>query len=276
MIFYNKKKAYKYFKDKVILITGASSGFGNALALELSDFNTKIFLAARREKELINLESFINKNSSSQAIACRTDITKEDEVIGLFKKVEDKYGRLDVTVISAGVIDYELVQDYNLNLDKQIMNINYHGSALCIRESLKMMLRQNKGHIFVMNSLTGLISPPYMSSYNASKHALTAFIDTAKAEFIDNRNIIFTSLHPGDFDSTELDVGKDTPNWAFDKYRWIELKKVVKIAIYVMYKKRNFYIFPGYYALLYRILKGIFPGLIIWLCSKSIKKDNKR
>lgn len=275
MVFYNKKKAYKYFNGKVILITGASSGFGKSLALDLSDFNTKIFLAARRKKELMNLENFINKNSVSQAIACMIDITKEDEVIRLFKKIEDKYGRLDIMVISAGVIDYQLVQDYNLDLDKQIMNVNYHGSALCIRESLRIMLFQNRGHIFVMNSLAGLISPPYMSSYNASKYALTSFIETAKAELIGNRNITFTSFHPGDFDSTELGIGKNNPSWAFDKYRWVELKKVVKVAIYVMYKKRNFYIFPGYYALLYRILKGVFPSLIIWLCSKSIKKDKK-
>jgi short-subunit dehydrogenase len=110
-----------------------------------------------------------------------------------------------------------------------------------------------------------------MASYNASKHALTALINTARAEYID-KNIFFSSFHPGDFDSTELDVGKINPNWAFNKYRWTKLSKVVNAALYVIARRKKVYIFPRYYGFIYRLLTFLWPNLIVLLCSKSIKK----
>lgn len=268
------KKFKVYFNRKVIVITGASSGLGEALALALGEMGAKIFLAARREKKLIQVAQNINNTGKGQAIVYKCDVTDESVVINMFNEVKNQFGHLDILICNAGIIDYIRVQDYNLQVDRNIMNTNYHGAALCIREAVKVMLLQGYGQIFVTNSVAGLVSPPYSSSYNASKHALNAFVATAKAE-LRSKNIYFTSFHPGDFAPSEIDKGKIPPIWSLDKYRWGKLSDVVQAALNAMQKRKRVYVFPRFYYYLYRLLQGLWPGLIIWLCSISAKEERK-
>jgi len=271
---YRQKKIEEYFRGKVVVITGASSGFGEALALALGKLGAKILLTARREEKLIRVAHLINTGDVGQAVVCKCDVTDENEVLNMFNEVKKNFGKLDIFICNAGIIDYARIQDLDLAVDRKIMNTNYHGATLCIREAVKIMLGQGYGHIFINNSVAGFVSPPYSSSYNASKYALKAFVDSAKAELV-NKNIFFTSFHPGDFDSTELDKGKNVPNWSFNKYRWSKLSDIVQAAMYAIQKRKGIYVFPRIYFYLYRFLQGVWPGLIIWVCSMSIKKDKK-
>jgi len=266
------KKIEEYFRGKVILITGASGGFGRELAITLGNLGTTLCLVARREEELVKVKQMIIEQNKGYAESYVADISKEADVVELFDKIQKKYHRLDILINNAGVTEYYPVWKFDHVSDKKIMGINYHGAALCIREALRIMLAQGQGQIFVTNSLAGLISPPFMVSYNASKHALTSLVNTARAE-TRGSGIFFTSFHPGDIAGTEIDVGKVTPHWAFNEYRWTKLEKVINAAILAIYKRKKISIYPHYYWLLYRLLNAIAPSLIYWLCERSVKKN---
>lgn len=182
------------FSNKIVWITGASSGIGKALAIELSHQNAKLILSSRKKDglELVKKEC---KNSNDVKIISLDleDYTnlqpKVDEAISCF-------GNVDVLVNNGGISQRSLVKDTQISVDKRLMDINYLGTVALSKAILPYFIKNQKGQFVVTTSIVGKIGTPLRSSYAASKHALHGFFDSLRAENHQN-NISVTLVCPG-------------------------------------------------------------------------------
>jgi short-subunit dehydrogenase len=180
--------------NKVIWITGASSGIGKALAIELSHQKATIILSSRNKTELELVKSECNKSSEVKIITLDLeDYTnlqpKVDEAIACF-------GRVDILVNNGGISQRSLVKDTQVSVDKRIMDINYLGTVALSKAILPHFIENKNGQFVVTTSIVGKIGTPLRSSYAASKHALHGFFDSLRAENHKN-NIAVTLVCPG-------------------------------------------------------------------------------
>ena len=182
------------FSNKIVWITGASSGIGKALAIELANQNAKIILSSRNSKELELVKQSCKKQENVKIIPLDLEDTssfknKVDEAIASF-------GNIDVLVNNGGISQRSLVKDTHISVDKRIMDINYLGTIALSKILLPHFIKNNKGHFVVTTSIVGKIGTPLRSSYAASKHALHGFFDSLRAEHFKD-NIAVTLICPG-------------------------------------------------------------------------------
>ncbi|MFH1641786.1 MAG: SDR family oxidoreductase [Nanoarchaeota archaeon] len=200
-------------KNKVVVITGASSGIGKAAAIEFAEKGAKVVLAARRLEKLQELHNFIstfNKN----CMPIRTDVTQEKDVINLFKETEKKFGRVDILINNVGK---GLKSKFHLiSCDEWISTIhtNLTNVFLCTKQASKMMMREKiKGHIITISSLAGLFNIPGYSGYCCTKHAVTSFKSSIKWE-LRQHGIKVSTIHPYKVDTEFFDAYNKKPNRA--------------------------------------------------------------
>ncbi|GAB5553331.1 MAG: SDR family NAD(P)-dependent oxidoreductase [Saprospiraceae bacterium] len=184
----------KAFKDKVIWITGASSGIGEALAYELSKAGAYLVLSSRKITELERVRSNCSVPDKTLVLPC--DVTDFDNTDTIAQKAIDFQGRIDLLINNAGISQRALAQETKLAVDQQIMNVNYFGNIAITKAILPHMIERQQGHIVVMSSVLGKMGVPYRSAYCASKHALQGFYDALRAE-IHKENIDVTTICPG-------------------------------------------------------------------------------
>tara|TARA_R110001583_G_scaffold35843_1_gene118722 strand:+ start:1527 stop:2321 length:795 start_codon:yes stop_codon:yes gene_type:complete len=182
------------FTNKVIWITGASSGIGKYLAIELSKQNVRLIISSRNEDKLIKVKDACNTPENVKIVTLDLeDYTnlqpKINEAITLF-------GIIDVLVNNAGISQRSLVKDTSITVDKRIMDINYLGTVALTKGLLPHFIEKNEGYFVVITSIVGKIGTPLRSSYSASKHALHGFFDSLRAEVFSN-NIKITLACPG-------------------------------------------------------------------------------
>lgn len=162
-------------KNKVVWITGASSGIGEALAVALSAAGARLILSARREHELQRVKD--RCASKENILILPMDITgfNEHSAINLF-------GHVDMLINNAGISQRSFVKDTQFDVYKKIMDINYFGAVSLTKALLPHFLSRKSGHYVVISSITGKFGTPYRSGYAASKHALHGFYDSLRAE----------------------------------------------------------------------------------------------
>jgi len=170
-----------FYKDKRILITGASSGIGYALAEELAKQQCRLILVSRNEEKLKQLEG-ICKKSGSQAVSLPFDLSNVDRIPDLAKQAQDIFDGLDILINNAGISQRAFTRETPLVVDRQIMEINYFSVVALTKAILPGMLKQGNGYIAVTSSISGKFGFPLRSAYAASKHALHGFFETLRAE----------------------------------------------------------------------------------------------
>lgn len=174
-------------KDKVIVVTGASSGIGKALAYEFGKKGAKIVLAARNLSTLNEIVTDLNK-LGIQALAVQTDVTIENECKNLIEKTIEKFGRIDVMINNAGISMRALFVDLQLDVMRRLMDTNYWGTVYCSKFAMPHLLKTG-GTLVGVISIGGFVGMPGRSGYAASKFAVRGFLDTVRVE---NRK---TGLH---------------------------------------------------------------------------------
>lgn len=166
-------------KNKVVVITGASSGIGKACAEKFARKGAKLALAARRIEKLTGLR----REKNMECLCIRADVSKEEDVKRLFNETEEKYGRIDVLVNNAGKGLRKEITEIEKEEWEDLFGVNMTGAFLCSREAVKIMQRLRiKGHIITVSSIVGKIGAPKYSAYSASKHAVTGFMKSIKME----------------------------------------------------------------------------------------------
>ncbi len=189
-------------KDKVAIVTGASSGIGYATALALSKAGAKVAVGARRTDKLAELENEITKNGG-QAFSQKLDVTKKSDCESFVKSVLEKWGGVDILVNNAGLMPLSFVKNLKVDEWDQMIDVNIRGVLYCIAAVIPHMLEKKSGHIVNISSVAGRIIFPSGSVYCATKHAVTALSEGLRQEFSTRKNIRVTCIEPGVV-STEL------------------------------------------------------------------------
>lgn len=183
------------FHEKVVIITGASSGIGKALALQLATQGAWLVLAARDVKRLQIVANECEANDAlAQVIA--TDVSVQEQCKNLIQQTIAVYGRIDVLINNAGLTmwaKFEDVEDFSIM--QKIMEVNYYGSVYCTHYALPH-LKKSKGLLVGVSSLTGKTGVPTRTLYAASKHAMAGFFDSLRIELTDT-GVGVTMIYPG-------------------------------------------------------------------------------
>ncbi|MBC2838144.1 SDR family NAD(P)-dependent oxidoreductase [Robiginitalea sp. SC105] len=187
------------FKDKVVWITGASSGIGASLALQLNELGATVIASARRAEKLEEL-----KEAAAHPLNFLTvplDITKGSSINKAVAEV-GKLDRLDLVIHNAGIAQKGLVTENNMDIDRRIMETNYFGTVALTKAIMPLYLKQGHGGFSVVSSFAGVMGIPGRSAYAASKHALHGFFESLEAENIGCR-LRVSYVVPG-FINTEI------------------------------------------------------------------------
>lgn len=183
------------FKNKVIWITGASSGIGEALAMAFAKEGAKLVLSSRRKEELERVKTACKLNDTN-CLILPFDLADTSQSKSLTEQVIKKFGVIDVLVNNGGVSQRSFAKDTPVEVDRKFMEINYFGSVAITKSVLPYMLKQKSGHIIVMSSISGKFGFYLRSAYSASKHALHGFFESLRME-VYNDNIGVTIVCPG-------------------------------------------------------------------------------
>ena len=205
-----------YFKNKTIWVTGASSGIGKSLALELSNYSVNLVLSARNKEALEAVKRACKY--PDKVIILQMDLENHSEIKKRVAEAVRCFGTIDILINNAGISQRSFVNQTNLEVDKRIMNINYLGTIAVTKALLPHFVEKKSGHFVVVTSIVGKIGTPLRSSYAASKHALHGFFDSLRAEHY-NDNIFVTLVCPG-FVKTQISLhaltGDGTPQNKMD------------------------------------------------------------
>lgn len=189
-------------KDKVAIITGASSGIGYATALTLSKAGAKVAIGARRTDKLQELEKKITQNGG-EAFSQKLDVTKKSDCNSFVDAIIKKWGGVDILVNNAGLMPLSFVKNLKIDEWDQMIDVNIKGVLYCTAAVIPHMHSKKSGHIINISSVAGRIVFPSGSVYCATKHAITAFSEGLRQEFSTRSNIRVTCIEPGVV-STEL------------------------------------------------------------------------
>ena len=183
------------FSQQVIWITGASSGIGEALALELGRQGAKLILSARREDELQRVAHQTGL-LPADVLVLPMDMTKTDSFPALVEAVVARFGRIDYVFQNAGITQRGSVAETKLEVYHQLMDVNFFGVVALTKAILPVMIRQKSGHFVVTSSVAGKMGTKSRSGYCATKHALHGFFDALRAE-IHEQGLRVTIVCPG-------------------------------------------------------------------------------
>lgn len=170
----------RYLNGKVVVITGASSGIGEAMAREYSKMGAKVVLGARREEELRRVAEDIKAAGGEVAYAA-CDVVSEEECKRLIDTAIDNFGGIDVLICNAGLSMRALFDECDLKVLHRLMDVNFWGTVNCTKYALPW-LQKSKGSLVGISSVAGIHGLPGRTGYSASKYAMTGFLDTIRVE----------------------------------------------------------------------------------------------
>ena len=264
-------------KDKVVLITGASSGFGEDAARLFAKEGCRVVLAARRLDRLQALAAEI-QNAGGEALAVPVDISKPAEIEVMVQTTLDLYERIDILFNNAG---YGAV-DWFENLDPQrhietLVQVNLTGTMLVTRAVVPHMLKQRSGHIINMASVAGITASPLITTYAASKNGLRAFTDALRRELWPF-GIRVSGIYPG---PAATEFGKKlerTPSRERIKkkmnYSHLTSAYVAQRVVGVAKRPVRSLVIPWWYRLVSAVDNGL-PLLMDWIVFLYAKKNHR-
>ncbi len=183
------------WKEQVVVITGASTGIGEEMAYRMAAGGAHLVLTARREAELERVAAKV-RTLGGKAIAVSADVGKAADCKRVMEAAVAEFGRIDTLINNAGMTMWAKFSDIiDAEVLERIMQVNYMGAVYCTQYALPH-LRQSKGRIVGISSLTGLTGVPTRSGYAASKHAMRGFFDSLRIELADE-GVSVTMIYPG-------------------------------------------------------------------------------
>jgi NAD(P)-dependent dehydrogenase (short-subunit alcohol dehydrogenase family) len=170
----------KNFTNKTVIVTGASSGIGEALAREFAARGARVVLGARSIQKLQLIAGEI-RDRGGEAVYCAVDVTKPEECRELIGTAVREFGGVDVLVCNAGLSMRALFDDVDLDVLHRLMDVNFWGTVNCCKYALPY-LQASKGSVVGVSSVAGLHGLPGRTGYSASKYAMTGFLETLRIE----------------------------------------------------------------------------------------------
>ncbi|HRR49849.1 MAG TPA: SDR family oxidoreductase, partial [Bacteroidales bacterium] len=175
-------------KDKVVIVTGASSGIGLAAVKAFASEGAKVVMAARRLDKLLEIEKQLS--DITETLVVKTDVSLEEDCKKLVEQTIKRFGRIDVLVNNAGISMRALFIDLDLSVIKRLMDVNFWGTVYCTKYALPYILK-NHGSIIGVISIAGFKGLPARTGYSASKFAIYGFLETLRIEHLkDNLHVM--------------------------------------------------------------------------------------
>lgn len=261
---------------KVVVITGASSGIGKALAMEYAHRNYNVVVAARNEECLKELSVELSRLGAN-VLVVPTDVSKESECKALISKTIEKFDRIDILINNAGISMRTLFSDLELFVIHKVMDVNFWGTINCSKFALPYLL-ESKGSLVGVSSITGYTPLPARTGYAASKYAIHGFLQSLRIEHL------HTGLHvliasPG---FTESNIRKTALTYNGEQQgesprperQMMSSEKVAKLIAKAVEKRQRTLIltFMGKSLVL---LYKFFPALVDRIIYKQMKKEDK-
>jgi NAD(P)-dependent dehydrogenase (short-subunit alcohol dehydrogenase family) len=183
-----------YVAGKIVVVTGASSGLGAAVAKVFAAAGAKLVLGARRHDRLKSLAAEMSDEDSVVTVTC--DVRRESDVVSLFQAGLDRFGRIDILINNAGIADHTPTADLSLERWSEVVDTNLTGAFLCAREAFRIMKAQGGGRIINVGSLSAQVPRPDTIAYAASKFGLSGLNHSLA---IDGREhgVASSIYHPG-------------------------------------------------------------------------------
>lgn len=254
------------FKDKVVWITGASSGIGEHLAYAFAARGAKLALSARNVEALERVRR--NCPSATEILIVPLDVTDTDRVAEAARTVIQHFSYLNILINNAGISQRELARDTQLDVDRRVLDVDYLGTVAVTKAVLPTLLRQQFGQIVVISSIMGKIGTPMRSAYAAAKHALHGFFDSLRAE-LHHDNIAVSIICPG-FVRTNVTInalrgdGRPNAEMAESTAQGLPPDVFARKALRAIAARRA-EVYIGGREVITVYLKRFFPGLLRWL-----------
>lgn len=255
---------------KTIWITGASSGIGKSLALALNSHSCNLILSSRREEELAKVKALCGNTDNISILPLDLKNYKEMEI--LTQKAISFYGTIDVLVNNAGISQRSLIKDTQLEVYKQLMDVNYMGTVALSKAILPHFIANQSGHYVTVTSLMGKFGSPYRSGYCGAKHALHGFFDVMRMEH-EKDGVKVTLVCPG-FVQTDVAKNALTADGSAQKNDDVATKNGIAPALAAKkmisaIEKDKFEVYVGGKEVKGIYLKRFFPKLLHKMVLKS-------
>lgn len=259
------------FKNKIVWITGASSGIGEALAYEFASRGANLVLSARREAELQRVAQVCGSHGGSMLVLPfdMVDLSTHAQQV---EAVIQAFGRIDVLVLNAGVSQRSFVLDTKFDVYRRLFEINFFSIVHLVQQVIPVFQKQHAGIFVPIASVAGRISTPRRAAYGASKHALIGFFDSVRAE-LHGHGIQVSTILPG-YIRTEISLhamnehgekyGKMDPNQAKGLDPAVAAQKIVEA---VSQGKNEFFV-GGVLERFGLFVKQLAPSIMPWMLRK--------
>ena len=178
-----------YFRDKVVIVTGASSGIGLASAKLFGSYGARVVMAARSIEKMLALAPEVSSDPD-KVLCVKTDVSVEEDCRHLVEVTVERFGGVDILVNNAGVSMRAMFKDLDLKVIHTLMDVNFWGTVYCTKYALPWLLK-SKGSVVGIVSIAGFSALPARTGYSASKFAIRGFLDTIRMEHLkDGLNVL--------------------------------------------------------------------------------------
>jgi uncharacterized protein len=254
-------------RNGVIIVTGASSGMGRLVALELGRQGAQVVLAARSAKELDAVVAEITA-AGGTALGVTTDVTRQADVDQLVERTLERFGRIDALINNAGYGVFAPLEKAEIGDIEGMMDVNYFGTIRCLRAVLPVMRRQGRGHIINVASVAGLVSTPNMGAYSAAKHAVVAATQALQVE-LHGSPIKCSMICPGPVDTPFFNRADYNQMSRFAKiFGILKPVQVAGLIVHLIDHPRTIRVIPrGFHilAIAYRLFPFLTKRVLRWV-----------
>lgn len=259
------------FSNKVVWITGASSGIGEALCYEFAKLNCKLIISARRLNELERVKKNCSENQN-QIFILPFDLSDAANCKGLAEQVIQHFGRIDVLINNGGVSQRSLAEETPLEVDRRIFETDYFSTIALTKSVLPYMIAQKSGYLVATSSVAGKYGFFLRSSYAAAKHALHGFFESLRFEVM-KYNIKVSLICPG---KIKTHISLNALNAKGEKFgkmdesteKGISAAQCAKKILEGLHQEKE-EIFIGGKEILPVYIKRFFPGLFTWIMKRQ-------
>lgn len=264
------------FRDKVVVITGASSGIGEATAREFAKNGSRVVLAARSEERLSRIVNEI-REAKGEAIYITTDVSIEEDCKNLIAGTIAAYGTVDILVNNAGLSMRASFTDVDLSVLHRLMNVNFWGTVYCTKYALPYLI-EGKGSLVGVSSVAGFHGLPGRTGYSASKFAIHGFLETIRIENL-KKGLHVMIIAPG-FTTTDirrhalLANGSEQGESPRDEHKLMPPEYVARWVLKgIRKKKRNKLL--TWDGRLTALFQRIIPGFVDWAYYYEMSREPK-
>lgn len=261
------------FRDRVVIVTGASAGIGRALALQLASQGAKVAITARRAERLEQVAGDMRRRGG-ETLVIPADVSDETQCQSLVERTVSAFGRLDMLINNAGLAASALLDEFpDLRLFRRVMDVNFYGTVYCTYYALPY-LKATQGRIVAISSLGGKAAIPYNTPYISSKYAMQGFYDALRMELYQHGVSItlicpwwvVTEFHEAQMDKDGVPRGPRGRNLYSAKMMTAD--RCAEITRNAAHKRRREVLMgPG---ALVVWLKLLAPGFLDWLAVKVV------